>query len=193
MTEPVRTVGDAKEPKGIKGPGHAKGTVQMASSFERCSSAEALLEEDAICSVPLASIQKLVVGKGRLSLEVALSPDAPRFTDARLAELACRRCPALPAHTCINSSGPTFGAVMQHTPVPHLLEHLIIDAQVRDPATEPQQRFVGTTAWTDQEAATAHIEVNFFDDIVALRAVSGALALLSDILAEYENGESGRR
>lgn len=145
-------------------------------------------------SIPSVVLRRIAVGDdGRLRLDVALGAGVPRATDARLAELARRRHPSLPAHTCINSSGPTFGAVMQRTPLPHLLEHLIIDAQVRDPATAPQQRFVGTTSWTDRAAGEARIEVSFSDDLVALRAVNGALVELSDILSEYENDESGRR
>lgn len=138
-------------------------------------------------------VEKLVVGEGRLTLDVALAPGAPRMTDDRLAALVRRRFPALALHTCINSAGPTFDAVLERTPLPHLLEHLIIDAQVRDAASRPKQRFVGTTSWTDRAAGTARVQVSFFDDLVALRAVNGALADLSDILSEYENSDGDRR
>lgn len=131
-------------------------------------------------------VEKMVVRSGRLQMQVALSPGVPKVTDERLASLACMRFPSLPIHTCINGSGPTFASVIEDTSLPHLLEHLIIDAQVRSSVSTAQQRFVGTTAWIDEGAGRASIEVNFYDDMVALQAVKDALAALSDILCEYE-------
>ncbi|WP_165061907.1 hypothetical protein [Adlercreutzia sp. ZJ154] len=138
------------------------------------------------------NIESVVVGEGRLSLEVVLAPGIPHTTDARMAKMACCRCSALPIHTCINKAGPTFGSVIDSTSLPHLLEHLIIDAQVHNSCTKPSQRFVGTTNWVDEGAGRAHIEVNFYDDLIALRAVKDAVAVLNDILSEYGTIRGGR-
>lgn len=131
------------------------------------------------------TIERLRVESGRLVLDVRLGLGAPRRTDARLAKATEQLRPALPHHVCINGRGPAFAAVLADTPLPHLLEHLIIDAQVADPRTPADQRFVGATRWIDEAAGTARIEVSFRDDLVALRAVRDAQAALSDILERY--------
>lgn len=114
-------------------------------------------------------------------------------------------------HTCVhgddpaaNPDNPTFGAVIENTSLPHVLEHLIIDEQVRNaetprpnsapvtpsdpaalapsPAPFTDATFVGTTEWLDEAAGLARVEVNFTDDLVALRALRSALAFLNGIL-----------
>lgn len=42
--------------------------------------------------------------------------------------------------------------------------------------------YVGTTEWTDRSCARARVEVNFRDDLVALRSFSEAVALINDLL-----------
>lgn len=141
-----------------------------------------------------------------------------------------------------NPDSPTFAAVIGNTSLPHVLEHLIIDEQVRDaetsrpnsarseserlavpappaapfpparapsfsalsnptsPAPAPSDpiparpapipsvapftdvTFVGTTEWLDEAAGLARVEVNFTDDLVALRALRSALAFLNEVL-----------
>lgn len=125
------------------------------------------------------SIERLVVGAGRLLCEVRLAPNAPRLTSPALMRRVLARFPDLPRHACINEAGPTFAAIMDRTPLPHLLEHLVIDLQTRA-ATDPAASFVGTTDWIDEAAGTARIQVSFTDDIVALRAFRDATAFLND-------------
>ncbi len=148
---------------------------------------------DGTAARPFLNITKMTVDAGRLRVDVHLTPRCPRRTDAHLARMATERFPALPWHTCINHRGPTFASVLEDTPLPHLLEHLIIDRQTADARTAPQQRFVGTTRWTDAQQRCAHVEVNFYDDLVALQATKEALAALNDMLAGYANahGEEG--
>lgn len=133
---------------------------------------------------PPVEITRIHVDDGRLTLNVQLSPDAPAYTTPLIAKRACQAAPNLPAHSCINNAGPTFAHVMENTSIPHLLEHLIIDAQVRAMPADDAHRFVGTTHWMREEVPMqAVVEVNFFDDLIALRAAKHALATLNDILS----------
>lgn len=131
-----------------------------------------------------ASILRIAFSGARMRVDVRLSPATPHMTTPALARRALAAVPTLAAHICINDRGPTFAAVIEHTPLPHLLEHLVIDAQVRDPHTRSAHSFVGTTAWTDESSGLARIEVNFDDDLVALSALESALTSLTSILAE---------
>lgn len=137
-------------------------------------------------------IVRVTVHAGRLTCEVALAPTTPRDTTPAIAARAVRACPSLPHHACVNECGPTFGDIMACTPVPHLLEHLIIDAQTRAEAAAPAasaappahpRTFVGVSEWIDRDAGRARVEVSFADDLVALRAVSEATRLLNCLLA----------
>ena len=130
---------------------------------------------------PLA-VEAVTVQTDRLVLEVALAPSTPRSMDPQLAARLDAMRPSLKAHACVNGVGPSFGHVMDSTSIPHVLEHLILDEQVRAstaPATAP---FSGMTLWLDEEAGRAHIEVSYFDDLTALEAVQTAAACLNDLL-----------
>ena len=82
----------------------------------------------------------------------------------------------------MNGAGDTFGAVMEATSLPHLLEHLVIDLQTQaaPPDASPDTAYVGITRWTDENAGRAHIEVRFTDDLVALRAFRDAARFLNE-------------
>lgn len=128
----------------------------------------------------VVSLERVIVGAGRLTLLVRLAPDAPRSTDAALARRLLAARPSLALHACVNDCGPTFGDVAADTSLPHVLEHLIIDEQVRDSSTLTDATFVGTTEWLDEAAGLARVEVNFADDLVALRAVRNALMFMNE-------------
>ncbi len=95
--------------------------------------------------------------------------------------------PTLARHACVNERGTVFAAVMDCTPLPHLLEHLVVDLQVRAESgqwfTLPgaaaeappsmadatcDRPIVGTSEWLDEAAGIARIDVSFADDLVAL-------------------------
>lgn len=98
-----------------------------------------------------------------------------------------------------HGNGPQVGMI-DHTSLPHLLEHLVIDFQTRaavrrgdgaeagsaaayaDAGSALDAVFVGTTEWTDEAAGRARIEVSFLDDLVALRAFRDAIAFLGDAM-----------
>lgn len=125
------------------------------------------------------SIERITVQRGRISLLVRVAPDAPLETDAALAQRLLALRPTLAHHACVNDRGLAFGDVIARTSLPHVLEHLIIDEQVRDPRTLTERTFVGTTEWLDESTRLARVEVNFSDDLVALGAVRRALSLLN--------------
>lgn len=153
------------------------------------------LPHDTDCSaqeIPqVIDVEKATVLNGRLILDVRVSPAYPLETTPEIAASALRLCPALEDHACVNRRGPTFGAVIASTSIPHLFEHLIIDEQVRLPETSkpggrssrPRAAFTGSTEWTDRAQRRARVQVSFEDDIEALAAVTRAQAILQRIFA----------
>ena len=136
--------------------------------------------------------------RGHLTCIIELAAGAPRMTSNALVERILRDFPNLPRHACVNEHGRTFGDVMARTPMPHLIEHMIIDLQVREmasaapaksapaapaPAAPADVPLVGTSEWIDEAAGLARIDVSFADDQVALRALRDAVAALNDALA----------
>ncbi|BDE95147.1 cyanophycin synthetase family protein [Raoultibacter timonensis] len=117
-------------------------------------------------------IESLVVQPGRIVCEVAVDP-SQRYTTPRLAATLLGEHPTLAGHACVNEVGDTFGCVIERTPVPHLLEHLVIDLQARS-GGRPDDTFVGTTEWVDEARGRATVQVSFTDDLVALRAFRDA-------------------
>ena len=131
------------------------------------------------------TVTDIAVRADRLVLAVVLTTATPRETTPELAKALVRAVPSLPAHACVNGHGATFGAVLDDTSIPHVLEHLIIDAQVRAAARSGEAgrgAFVGTTCWVDRQAGRARVEVSYADDLVALAAVKQALATLNGVL-----------
>lgn len=132
------------------------------------------------------SLLSIDVHADRMVCRVALSPGTPRMSDARVAAWLQSRLPTLGRHACVNDRGPTFSFVMDATPLPHVLEHVVIDLQVRADAEReddgPEAAYVGTTEWVDRNAGIARVEVSYADDIVALRSLRDGVALVNDAL-----------
>ena len=76
-------------------------------------------------------VRSITVRPGRLSCLVVVPDERHRFTTPKLAAFVQGCYPELVHHACVNGVGPTFGAVMEHTSTPHLLEHLAISLQAR--------------------------------------------------------------
>ena len=83
------------------------------------------------------------VHRGHLVCLVSFA-DAPRVTSASLMRRVLPAFPMLPQHACVNERGAMFAAVMDCTPLPHLLEHLVVDLQVRTQVA--QHARVGTAS-----------------------------------------------
>lgn len=130
-------------------------------------------------------IERFRVHSARLACDVVFAPGVPRDTAPALMRRVARAFPNLPHHACVNGRGATFVAVMDDTPLPHLLEHLVIDLQVQAHAQREGAAFtfVGTSEWTDRVAGRARIDVTFADDLVALQAFRDATAYLNSLLA----------
>ena len=123
-------------------------------------------------------IHSITVRTGRLVCDVEVPDERFRYTTPRLAAFVMDRYPELPRHACVNDAGKTFGAVMERTSTPHLLEHLAITEQTRA-ASDADSVFTGTTEWMDEKAGKARVEVSFRDDLEALRAFNEATQFLN--------------
>ena len=163
------------------------------------------MTHDGVCAVDDASavpirVERMEVRRGHLVCRVAFSA-APRVTSPQLMSRVLAVVPTLAQHACINERGTTFAAVMDCTPLPHLLEHLVVDLQVRAESgqwftlpgaaaeTPPsmagvtcERPIVGTSEWLDEAAGVARIDVSFADDLVALRAMRDSVAFLNELL-----------
>ena len=137
-------------------------------------------------------ITRLEVRRGHLTCVVEFAPKVPRFTSKALIDKVLPAFPSLPRHACVNGSGRTFGDVIECTPVPHLLEHMVVDLQVREmasatlgvpaPPAPADAPIVGTSEWINETAGLARIDASFADDQVALRALRDAVAALNAAL-----------
>lgn len=125
-------------------------------------------------------IESIAVKGDRVEARVRMASPVRVLTTPKLAAYACERFPDLPRHACVNGEGPAFGAVMDHTPLPHLLEHLVIDLQTRA-CPDPDVVFTGATRWIDRPAALASVQVSYRDDLVALRAFRDAVDFLNHV------------
>ena len=151
-------------------------------------------------AVDLVRVTRMEVHRGHLVCLVSFA-GAPRVTSASLMRRVLPAFPMLPQHACVNERGTTFAAVMDCTPLPHLLEHLGVDLQVRAesgqwftlpgaaPSVSPHvtgtthdRPIVGTSEWLDEAAGIARIDVSFADDLVALRAMRDSVAFLNKLL-----------
>lgn len=130
---------------------------------------------------PPLAVEHVRVRADRIEATVRVADPRYRMTDAALTRRVLARCPSLAHHACRNDEGPLFSAVMDHTSVPHLLEHLVIDAQTRA-ARDAHRVFVGTTQWRADDETLALVSVSFEDDLAALSALRDAVARLNDDL-----------
>ena len=119
-------------------------------------------------------VGRIVVRPGRLICDIRVPDTALRVAPAELVEEAVLQYPSLPHHSCVNEVGPTFADVMGSTSLPHLIEHIAIDAQTRR-SRDRQASFVGTSEWLDEASGRARIELSFSDDLEAMRALNEAL------------------
>lgn len=130
---------------------------------------------------PPISISSIVVRRGRIVCEVDV-PDARfRYTNPQIARRVLDLYPSLVRHACVNAEGRTFGCVVEHTSIAHLLEHLAVELQTQR-AADPQALFVGTSEWLDEASGKARVQLSFGDDLEALRALKEATEIIADSL-----------
>lgn len=132
-------------------------------------------------------VKRLTVRSGRLEAEVEVYPPGAHSTPA-LARMLREMNPRLAGHACVNDVGDCFGDVMDHTPLPHVLEHLAVDAQAQEyrahASADEGKVFVGTSEWIDDERTVARVCISFVDDLAALRALREATAVLKSALEQ---------
>ena len=80
---------------------------------------------------PIIELKSVVIRQDRIVVIVQVNP-AHAYTSPELAKQILADFSDITAHACINSKGPTFSYVIEHTSIPHLLEHLIIDLQASE-------------------------------------------------------------
>jgi len=131
---------------------------------------------------PRLVLESLHVATDRVVATVRVGDALHANTTPELVRAAIAAHPDLPIHTCVNGMGPTFGAVMNSTPLPHLLEHVVIDLQIAS-CSDSDRVFTGVTRWTDRRAGRARVEVSYADDLAALRAFRDAAALINSLPA----------
>ena len=145
---------------------------------------EAALEPCA--AEPFVRVCRVVVKADRMVCDVRLSPACPRVSSRVLMSALLQVHPQLAEHACKNECGTTFGAVMNQTPLIHVLEHVAIDCMVQNESaktTSSDTLFVGNSRWLDPVQGLGRVELGFRDDIAALRALKIAVEQVNQALA----------
>lgn len=151
------------------------------------------------------TLDSATVYPDRIELVVDIAHSRFAFSSKPLIAALLHTHPYLLEHACKNERGKTFAAVAETTSTPHVLEHLIIDNQIRACAQVPSPQnnegiLVGTTQWDEgsdpyadksdvsgalqgeQMTLKAIVRVSFFDDVAAFAAINAALAELNKLL-----------
>lgn len=128
------------------------------------------------------TVERVEIEADRVSVLARWHDGTPRRSNESIAAAVKAAYPDVAAHRCVNERGPRFGDVLESTPLPHVLEHLIISETVADPAVPRQASIAGTSEWADEPHGLARIEVSLVDDLVALRALRSATAFLNHLL-----------
>ena len=71
--------------------------------------------------------------------------------------------------------------IRDSTSIVHLLEHMVIEEQVRIGGEGPV--YVGKSVWIDRRRLRGRVEVSYVDDLVALRALKAAQEWLDAFLS----------
>lgn len=135
---------------------------------------------------PFVRVCRVVVKADRMVCDVQLSSACPRTSFPTLVSTLLQVHPHLPAHACKSECGTTFGAVMNQTPLIHVLEHVAIDCMVQNESTKNTSSdtlFVGNSRWLDPAQGLGRVELGFRDDIAALRALKTAVEQVNRALA----------
>lgn len=128
-------------------------------------------------------IEAIRVRADRIEASVAVSSERYRMSDPALVRRCLRFAPTMVHHACRNEVGPLFSFAMESTSVPHLLEHMVIDAQTRC-AHNASRVFTGATQWDEMGSLTATVSLSYEDDLETLRCLSQAVSFLNDALIE---------
>lgn len=126
-------------------------------------------------------VERVAIERDRMALLVRVAGGPAAHLSPEAAARLLRARPRLARHACVNAQGEPFGAILDRTSLPHILEHLIIDFQA-ELADRSAATFVGTTEWLNEREGLARVEVNFTDDLIALAALKAACALMEGMV-----------
>lgn len=129
-------------------------------------------------------VQSITVKKFRIVCLVQFV--GQHYSDPQIKEKLLCKVPSLTEHKCKNASSKTFAEVMDHTSLAHILEHLIIDFQIKEASENKDfsKTLLGTSSWLNKEEGLAQIEFSYFDDIVAIKCLNETCNFLKEIINE---------
>ena len=156
----------------------------LASSGNR--SATSISKHSPVCDTESVSkhplvIEHIQVRPDRMEVTIRVRSEQFAYTNNQIIEEALSHFPSLGMHACRNHKGRLFADVMNHTSVPHLLEHMVVDGQTRR-AQKEDRIFIGTTQWSREDPLVALAAFSYEDDLVALEVLNQCVALLNAIL-----------
>lgn len=126
-------------------------------------------------------VKEVLIKKFRIVCYVEVSPDW-RFSNPDIKNYLLKRMPTLAYHECKNRAGESFLEQMSKTSIPHLLEHMIVDLQVKhqyDNNINTKISLIGTSKWTNSDKTLAQIELTYYDDCVAIDCIGQAVEILN--------------
>lgn len=133
-------------------------------------------------------IEHIQVRPDRMEVTIRVRSEQFAYTNNQIIEEVLSHFPSLGMHACRNHKGRLFADVMNHTSIPHLLEHMVVDGQTRR-AQKEDRIFTGTTQWSREDPLVALVAFSYEDDLVALEVLNQCVALLNAILlASIEAG-----
>ena len=137
-------------------------------------------DAESVSEHPLV-IEHIQVRPDRMEVTIRVRTEQFAYTNNRIIVEVLSHFPSLGMHACRNHKGRLFADVMNHTSVPHLLEHMVVDGQTRR-AQKEDRIFTGTTQWSREDPLVALVVFSYEDDLVALEVLNQCVALLNAIL-----------
>lgn len=126
-------------------------------------------------------VEHIRVRPDRIETRIRVLAEEYAYTNKALMNQVLRSYPSLGMHACRNHKGRFFADVMEHTSVPHLLEHMVVDGQTRR-AKDEQRVFTGATQWSVEDSLVAQVTFSYEDDLVALEVLNDCVTFLNKLL-----------
>lgn len=130
------------------------------------------------------SVKKIHVKKYRIVCIVACQQGYEK-SNLSLKQKVLNEFPNLAYHKCKNKNHNSFSDEIDKTEIAHVFEHIVIDLQTRYMNNQKHHReetFFGTTQSYDKDQGLYNVELNYFDDIVALRSIKEAEEFINKAL-----------
>lgn len=172
MTNSCRASSENLASRGLASSGN-RSTTSISKDSPAC-------DAESVSEHPLV-IEHIQVRPDRMEVTIRVRSEQFAYTNNRIIEEVLSHFPSLGMHACRNHKGRLFADVMNHTSVPHLLEHMVVDGQTRR-AQKEDRIFTGTTQWSREDPLVALVVFSYEDDLVALEVLNQCVALLNAIL-----------